>query len=236
MADRFTAWEMEQAARYIVRPTGGRARLCADTQGRILFERFFDESGGMQLVIHAPLGTRINRAWGLALRKRFCRSFDFELQASAGDDGVVLSLGPQHSFPIDALFKMLTPDNGRYLLEQALLAAPIFKTRWRWNLTRSLAVLRFQGGKKVPPQLQRFRSDDLLAAVFPQSAGCLENHSGDIEIPDHPLVRQTVDDCLHEAMDIERWIGIVGRRTIRAPVELVAVRYAQAYRPSAMSC
>ncbi len=204
-ADRFTAW---QAARYVAAQQAAVGFV--PTQGRILFERFFDESGGMQLVIHAPLGTRINRAWGLALRKRFCRSFDFELQASAGDDGVVLSLGPQHSFPIDALFKMLTPDNGRYLLEQALLAAPIFKTRWRWNLTRSLAVLRFQGGKKVPPQLQRFRSDDLLAAVFPQSAGCLENHSGDIEIPDHPLVRQTVDDCLHEAMDIERWITLLG--------------------------
>ncbi|HEY5311705.1 MAG TPA: DEAD/DEAH box helicase, partial [Pirellulales bacterium] len=150
-----------------------------------------------------------NRAWGLALRKRFCRSFDFELQASAGDNGVVLSLGPQHSFAIEALFKVLSAQNGEDLLKQAVLASPIFQTRWRWNLTRSLAVLRFRGGKKVPPQLQRFRSDDLLAAVFPASAGCLENHSGDVEIPDHPLVNQTMYDCLHEAMDLERWLKLL---------------------------
>ncbi|HEX4148968.1 MAG TPA: helicase-related protein, partial [Pirellulales bacterium] len=197
-----------QAARYVAAQKAAVGMI--PTQRQILFERFFDESGGMQLVIHAPLGTRINRAWGLALRKRFCRSFDFELQASAGDDGVVLSLGPQHSFAIDALFKMLSPQNGEQLLKQAVLASPIFQTRWRWNLTRSLAVLRFRGGKKVPPQLQRFRSDDLLAAVFPASAGCLENHSGDVEIPDHPLVRQTIHDCLREAMDIERWLALLG--------------------------
>ena len=179
------------------------------TQKRIVFERFFDESGGMQLVIHAPFGARINRAWGLALRKRFCRSFDFELQASADDNGIVLSLSPQHSFPIDRLFRMLRPDNGRPLLEQALLAAPMFQVRWRWNLTRSLAVLRRQGGKRIPPNMQRFRSDDLLAAVFPEQIGCLENHSGDLEIPDHPLVHQTVFDCLHEAMDVDRWLDIL---------------------------
>ena len=153
------------------------------TSEEIVFERFFDESGGMQLVIHAPLGARINRAWGLALRKRFCRSFDFELQASADDDGIVLSLGPQHSLPIEALFKMLNAENVRHLLEQALLAVPMFQVRWRWNVTRSLAVLRQQGGKRVPPHMQRFRSDDLLAAVFPETVGCLENHPATSRFP-----------------------------------------------------
>ncbi len=178
----------------------------------ILFERFFDESGGMQLVIHSPLGARINRAWGLSLRKRFCRSFDFELQASADDDGIVLSLGPQHSFAIDALFAMLGAHNAEGLLEQALLVAPMFQLRWRWNVTRSLAVLRQQGGQRVPPHLQRFRSDDLLAAVFPETVGCLENHSGDVVIPDHPLVRQTMHDCKHEAMDIDGFLGLLAER------------------------
>jgi len=150
----------------------------------------------------------------------FCRSFDFELQASADEDGIVLSLGPQHSFPIESLFGMLTPDNGRYLLEQALLAAPVFQTRWRWCATRSLAVLRNKNGKRVPPNLQRFRSDDLLAAVFPAQAGCLENHHGDTEIPDHPLIHQTMEDCMHEAMDIDSWVKLLGDiRTGR--VELV---------------
>jgi ATP-dependent Lhr-like helicase len=181
------------------------------TVDQILFERFFDESGGMQLVIHAPLGSRINRAWGLALRKRFCRSFDFELQASADDDGIVLSLGPQHSAPIENLFKMLNADNVARLLEQALLAVPMFQVRWRWNLTRSLVVLRQQHGKRVPPHMQRFRSDDLLAAVFPETVGCLENHSGDVTIPDHPLVRQTMHDCLHEAMDLDGLVALFGR-------------------------
>ncbi|HEX3726383.1 MAG TPA: DEAD/DEAH box helicase, partial [Pirellulales bacterium] len=181
------------------------------TLEEIMFERFFDESGGMQLVIHAPLGSRINRAWGLALRKRFCRSFDFELQASADNDGIVLSLGPQHSVPIENLFRMLTSENVAKLLEQALLAVPMFQVRWRWNITRALVVLRQQGGKKVPPHMQRFRSDDLLAAVFPETVGCLENHSGDVEIPDHPLVRQTMHDCLHEAMDIDGLIALLER-------------------------
>jgi ATP-dependent Lhr-like helicase len=192
------------------------------TRDRILFERFFDESGGMQLVIHAPLGSRINKAWGLALRKRFCRSFDFELQAAADDNGIVLSLSPQHSFPIDSLFGMLHPQNGRHLLEQAVLAVPMFGVRWRWNATRALAVLRTQGGKRVPPFLQKFRSEDLLAAAFPETVGCLENHHGDVEIPDHPLVRQTMHDCLTEAMDVERWLGVLA--DIRAGrVELVPI-------------
>jgi len=173
------------------------------TQKRIVFERFFDESGGMQLVVHAPFGAAINRAWGLAMRKRFCRSFDFELQATADDDGFILSLGPQHSFPIESLFPMLTPRNVRSLLEQAVLAIPMFQIRWRWNVTRALLVLRREFGKKVPPAFQRFRADDLLTSVFPKLTGCQENITGDHELPDHPLTRQTMDDCLHEALDIE---------------------------------
>ncbi|MBY0589475.1 DEAD/DEAH box helicase [bacterium] len=175
----------------------------------IIFERFFDEMGGQQLVIHSPMGTRINRAWGLALRKRFCRSFDFELQASADDDGVLLSLGPQHSFPIDHLFTLLNPKNGRHLLEQAILDSPLFRVRWRWNATRSLSVPRQRGGKRVPPPLQRFRSDDLLTLVFPASTACLENRPENIEIPDHPIVRQTIEDCLFEATDLVRWLNVL---------------------------
>ena len=197
----------EQACRYVAAQQAavGMVPTCEE----ILFERFFDESGGMQLVIHAPLGARINKAWGLALRKRFCRSFDFELQAAADDNGVVLSLGPQHSFPIDSLFGMLTPQNGQYLLEQAVIAVPMFQVRWRWNVTRALAVLRQQGGKKVPPFLQKFRSEDLLAAAFPETVGCLENHHGDVKVPDQPLVQQTMHDCLHEAMDLDRWLVLL---------------------------
>lgn len=204
------AWAAEQAARYVAAQVAACGAI--PTQNQVVFERFFDESGGMQLVIHAPFGARVNRAWGLAMRKRFCRSFDFELQAAADDNAVLLSIGPQHSFPIDALFKMLNPQNAQELLVQALLAAPMFQTRWRWNITRALAVLRQRGGKKVPPYLQRFRSDDLLASVFPETVGCLENHSGDIEVPDHPMVRQTLDDCLHEAMDLDRWLEVLARR------------------------
>ena len=167
------------------------------------------------------MGARVNRAWGFAFRKRFCRSFDFELQASADEDGIVLSLGPQHSFPVESLFGMLTPENGKALLEQALLAAPVFQTRWRWSVTRALAVLRNKNGQRVPPNLQRFRSDDLLAAVFPAQAGCLENHHGDTPIPDHPLIHQTFHDCLHEAMDVDRWLSLLG--DIRTgQVELIA--------------
>ncbi len=181
------------------------------SQTRVVFERFFDESGGMQLVVHAPFGGRINRAWGLAMRKRFCRSFDFELQASADDEGFILSLGPQHSFPIESLFPMLRPDNVRSLLEQALLAVPMFQMRWRWNVTRALQVDRRRNGKKVAPALQRFRSEDLLTAVFPKLTGCQEEHTGDHEIPDHPLVRQTVDDCMQEALDLEGLIDVLDR-------------------------
>jgi ATP-dependent Lhr-like helicase len=179
------------------------------TQKRIFFERFFDESGGMQLVVHAPFGTRITRAWGLAMRKCFCRTFDFELQAAAGDNGIVLSLGPQHSFPLEQMYTLVRSSVARDMLVQALLAVPFFTTRWRWNATRALAVRRSERGRRVPPPLQRFRADDLLSAVFPQQTGCLENVVGDIEVPDHPLVRQTMDDCLFEACDLEGWLNVL---------------------------
>ena len=142
----------------------------------------------MQLVVHAPFGARITRAWGLALRKRFCRTFNFELQASADDNGLVLSLSNQHSFPLEEMFGLVKHDQAREILIQAVLAVPFFNTRWRWNCNRALAVLRFRSGKRVPPQLQRMQSDDLLAAVFPHQVACLENIVGDIQIPDHPMV------------------------------------------------
>ena len=188
------------------------------TQKRVVFERFFDESGGMQMVIHAPFGAAINQAWGLAMRKRFCRSFDFELQASADDDGFILSLGPQHSFPLESMFSILNEQNVQPLLEQALLAVPMFPIRWRWNVTRALLVLRRQDGKKVPPNLQRFRADDLLTAVFPKLTGCQENVVGDIELPEHPLVEQTMDDCLHEALDLD------GLKRVLADIESGAIQ------------
>jgi ATP-dependent helicase Lhr and Lhr-like helicase len=173
------------------------------SQQTLVMERFFDESGGMQLVLHSPFGNRINRAWGLALRKRFCRSFNFELQAAATDDAIVISLGTQHSFPLEEVFRYLNSKTVRGLLVQALLDAPMFTIRWRWNATRSLAVPRFRGGAKIAAPLQRMESENLLAAVFPDQLACLEHIVGDREIPDHPLVNQTIDDCLTEAMDIE---------------------------------
>jgi ATP-dependent Lhr-like helicase len=173
------------------------------SQQTLVLERFFDESGGMQLVLHAPFGSRVNRAWGLALRKRFCRSFNFELQAAATDDAIVISLGTQHSFPLDEVFRYLNSKTVRDLLVQALLDAPMFTIRWRWNATRSLAVPRFRGGAKIAAPLQRMESENLLAAVFPDQLACLEHIVGDREIPDHPLVKQTIDDCLTEAMDID---------------------------------
>jgi ATP-dependent Lhr-like helicase len=173
------------------------------SQQSLVLERFFDESGGMQLVLHAPFGSRVNRAWGLALRKRFCRSFNFELQAAATDDAIVISLGTQHSFPLDEVFRYLNSKTVRELLVQALLDAPMFTIRWRWNATRSLAVPRFRGGAKIAAPLQRMESENLLAAVFPDQLACLEHIVGDREIPDHPLVKQTIGDCLTEAMDID---------------------------------
>src|SRR6267143_875486 len=191
----------EQTVEYILQ---GRAVLGAvPTQTTVIAERFFDEGGGMQLVIHAPFGGRINKAWGLALRKRFCRSFNFELQAAATDNGLNIALAEQHSFPLIDVFNFLQAETVQPVLEQAALASPIFGTRWRWDASRALALLRFQSGKKVPAQIQRMRSDDLLASVFPDVAACQENISGDIQIPDHPLVAEVMKDVLTEAMDIE---------------------------------
>ncbi|MDG2307957.1 MAG: DEAD/DEAH box helicase [Candidatus Binatia bacterium] len=170
---------------------------------RIIAERFFDESGGMQLVIHSPFGGAVNRALGLALRKNFCVNFDFELQAAATDDGVVISLGEQHSFPLPSVFTMVRPDKLEADLIQAALAAPMFGNRWRWNVTRSLALARHSGGKRVPMNIQRMRAEDLLAAVFPAQLGCGDNRTGPIQAPEHPLVDETLDNCLHEAMDTE---------------------------------
>lgn len=192
------------AAQVMLYLRAGQAALTAmPTQDVIVAERFFDEGGGMQLVLHSPFGARINRAWGLSLRKRFCRTFNFELQAAATDDGIVISLGEQHSFPLEAVFEFLDAESVGDVLTQAMLPSPMFAARWRWNASRALAVLRFRGGRKVPPPLQRMRSDDLLAAVFPDQAACGENLTGDIRIPDHPLVGETIRDCLHEAMDLE---------------------------------
>ena len=191
----------EQIAEYIAQ---GRAVLKAvPTQDTIIAERFFDESGGMQLIIHSPFGARINKAWGLALRKRFCRSFDLELQAAATDDGVSIALAERHSFPLADIFHWLHPNSVEEVLKQAVLQSPIFASRWKWDAGRALAVLRFSGGKKVPPQLQRMRSEDLLAAVFPQAAACQDNIDGDVQIPDHPLVNEVMKDALTEALDTE---------------------------------
>ena len=191
----------KQAIAYV---EAGVASLNAlPTQQTVVAERFFDEAGGMQLVIHAPFGSRINRAWGLALRKRFCRSFNFELQAAATDNGINISLTEQHAFPLELVFEFLKPQTVEHVLTQALLDAPMFQARWRWNASRALAIPRFRGGRKVPPPIQRMRSDDLLASVFPDQVACAENLTGEIRIPDHPLVNETIDNCLHEAMDIE---------------------------------
>jgi ATP-dependent helicase Lhr and Lhr-like helicase len=191
----------QQLVGYIV---AGRAVLGAVPSKRtIIAERFFDEGGGMQLILHAPFGGRVNKAWGLALRKRFCRGFNFELQAAATDNGINISLAEQHSFPLSDVFQFLTEITVRNLLEQASLAAPVFKTRWRWAANRSLQLLRNSKGKRIPPQVQRTRSEDLLASVFPQAAACFENIEGDVQIPDHPLVREVMQDVLQEAMDLE---------------------------------
>jgi len=181
------------------------------TTDTIIAERFFDEGGGMQLIVHAPFGGRINRAFGLALRKRFCVSFDFELQAAATDDGILLSLGEQHSFPLESVFGMVRAHRFRDDLVQAALAAPMFGNRWRWNAARALALPRFSGGRRVPVALQRMRAEDLLAAVFPAQAACGDNRSGPLEPPDHPLVNETLDDCLHGAMDVDGLAALLAR-------------------------
>src|SRR5215469_9622172 len=191
----------EQVVEHVV---AGRAVLGAvPTQSTVIAERFFDESGGMQLVIHAPFGGRINKAWGLALRKRFCRSFNLELQAAATDDGINISLAEQHSFPLADVFRFLHPASVGEVLEQAVLASPIFTARWRWDASRALILQRFHGGKKVPPQIQRMRADDLLASIFPDAAACPENLDAQPRIPDHPLIREVMKDALTEAMDVD---------------------------------
>lgn len=206
----------EQMTAYL---TAARVALGSmPSRHNIIAERFFDEGGGMQLIIHAPLGGRINRGWGLALRKRFCRSFNFELQAAATDDGIVISLGQPHSFPLTDVFHFLTSDNVERVLVQALLDAPMFEIRWRWNVTRSLVLLRSRSGKKVPPHLLRMKANDLASVVFPQQQACLETVVGDREVPDHPLVGETVRDCLTEAMDID------GLRELIAGIESGAIR------------
>ncbi|WP_233446521.1 DEAD/DEAH box helicase [Paraburkholderia terrae] len=213
------AWLVEQtdlpeaAARQIVEYLA-RARQALGalpTQDTLVMERFFDESGGTQLVIHTPFGSRVNRAWGLALRKRFCRTFNFELQAAATEDAIVLSLTGAHSFALDEVWRYLRSATAEHVLIQALLDAPLFGVRWRWNATTALALPRYTGGRKTPPPLQRMRSDDLLATVFPDQAACLENIAGERELPSHPLVDQTVDDCLHEAMDTDAWLALLRR-------------------------
>ena len=203
---------------------GARALGAIPTDHRIVIERFFDESGGMQLVVHAPFGGRINRAFGLALRKRFCLGFGFELQAAANEEALVLSLGPQHSFPLDEVFNYLHSATARDVLVQALLAQPMFKTRWRWNTTRALLVERARGGRRVPLRFQRMRAQDLLAAAFPDVVACGETlPPGDLDVPmDHPLVRQTIDDCLHEAMDVDGFLAVL-RGLEDGTIERVAI-------------
>ena len=198
-----------QAVEYLA--ASERALGVMPTQEALVLERFFDESGGMQLVLHSPYGSRLNRAWGLALRKRFCRKFNFELQAAATEDAIVLSLGVTHSFPLEEVFSYLNPETVRDVLVQALLDAPVWGVRWRWNATRALAVLRNRGGRRVPPQLQRMNADDLVSVVFPDQLACPENLAGDREVPDHPLVNQTLRDCLEEAMDIEHLEDLLRR-------------------------
>jgi ATP-dependent Lhr-like helicase len=211
----------EQLVEYI---NQGRALLGAvPTQKTIIAERFFDESGGMQLIIHAPFGSRINKAWGLALRKKFCRSFNFELQAAATDDGINIALAEQHSFPLSDVFHFVHPNTAEEVIVQAVLQSPLFPTRWRWDATRALALLRFSHGKKVPPNIQRMRSDDLLAAVFPDAAACQDNLGGrDIELPDHPLIREAMKDALHEALDVDG-LKIILEKIFAGEIQCLAV-------------
>ncbi|AOB30903.1 ATP-dependent DNA helicase [Bordetella sp. H567] len=204
--------DMSSASQIVDYLARGRAALGElPTQDTLILERFFDESGGMQLVLHAPFGSRVNRAWGLALRKRFCRRFNFELQAAATEDAIVISLSDAHSFPLEEVWSYLRAATAEHVLVQAVLDAPLFNVRWRWTAGCALALPRFSGGRKVPPPIQRMRSDDLLAAVFPDQAACLENIQGERDIPDHPLVSQALEDCLHEAMDSDTWLAVLRR-------------------------
>jgi ATP-dependent Lhr-like helicase len=198
-----------QIAEYIA--SGRKVLGTVPTQKRVMLERFFDESGGMQMVLHAPFGGKINRAWGLALRKRFCRGFGFELQAAANEEAIVISLGLQHSFPLEDVFNYLHPNTVKEILTQAVLDQPMFESRWRWNATRALVLARFQNGRAVPPQILRMRAGDLLAQAFPAAVACPENlPAGDLPIPmDHPLVHQTIEDCLTEATDVAGLIEVL---------------------------
>ena len=220
----------EQAVAYIAE--GLRVLGAVPTKRRVVVERFFDESGGMQMVVHAPFGAGINRAWGMALRKQICRAFDFELQAAATDDGISLALGPGTSFPLQEVFQYVTARRAENVVTQAVLQAPLFGTRWRWDASRALALLRHTGGRKVPAPIQRMRSDDLRAAVFPAQVACQDNAApGDIEVPDHPLVFETLRDCLTEAMDVD------GLRAVLSDIESGAIEtYAKdTPQPSAFS-
>ncbi len=209
----------EQIAQYL--DEGRRSLGVVPTMDTIALERFFDESGGMQLVLHAPFGSRINRAWGLALRKKFCQGFNFELQAAATEEGVILSLGAAHSFPLDEVFRYLHPNTVRETLVQALLQSPIFETRWRWSTTLALAVPRNRGGARIPNQLQRMYAEDLLQAAFPDALACQDNVQGAREIPDHPLVRQALRDCLEEAVDAAGLESVL-QRVVDGEIECVA--------------
>ncbi len=215
-----------ELARYLA--LGKQALGAVPTQERVVLERFFDESGGTQLVLHAPYGSRINRAWGLALRKRFCRRFGFELQAAANEDAILLSLTPEHSFPLEEVLDYLRPEGARELLEQAVLATPTFTTRWRWNAQRSLLLERTRNGERVPPPLLRMRADDLLAAAFPAVMACGETlTTPDIGVPyEHPIVAQTMDDCMQEAMDAEGLVEVL-RQVAGGSIARVAVETAE---------
>lgn len=208
----------EQLADYLGRTHQALGAL--PSQSTLIMERFFDESGATQLIIHTPFGSRVNRAWGLALRKRFCRAFNFELQAAASEDAIVLSLSTSHSFALDEVWRYLNAQTAEHLLIQAVLDAPLFGVRWRWNAATALALPRYAGGRKVAPQLQRMKSEDLIAQVFPDQIACLENIVGEREVPDHPLVAQTLDDCLHEAMDAQGWLALL-RRMERGELRLI---------------
>ncbi|MDA1001952.1 MAG: DEAD/DEAH box helicase [Chloroflexi bacterium] len=202
---------------YVRATRDGLGVVPSDTD--VVFERFFDESGGMQLVVHAPFGQRINRAWGLALRKRFCVAFDFELQAAANDNSILLSAGPQHSWPLEDAYDWVTPANVEESVQQSIFYVPLWPTRWRWNATRALAVPRQRGGRRVPPFIQRMRANDLMAAVFPEQVGCQENVTGPLTLPDHPLMQQTMHDCMYEAMDVAGLTEVLER------VERGEIRY-----------
>ncbi|HEX2029381.1 MAG TPA: hypothetical protein VHF25_15435, partial [Nitriliruptorales bacterium] len=234
--DRARSWLVEHtgippeaAAMLVDYVAVGRAGLgVTPTLRTIVLERFFDQTGGMQLVVHSPYGARINRAFGLALRKKFCRTFNFELQAAATDNAIVLSLGPHHSFPLDEVPRYVRSQAVEETLQQAVLDAPMFISRWRWNLNRSLLVLRYRGGRRNPPPIQRMEADDLMAALFPEAAACQDNRVGPVEIPDHLIVRQTLDDTLHEALDVD------GLRRLLLGIETgqVAVRTVDTTEPS----